>query len=154
MSWWNWKVTMFFAASSERLVCHFGQYGLTWLSNMNLICKFTLVIHWLPRHVRMGKAVSSTLELVDSENSDDVNLFHFPMWAVSSMLFPHWAGPLFWRVASNMITNDTYDCRAAGLLNSTVPINSLWRRISSIIPSTRAFQAYIHWSPHSVKGNL
>jgi hypothetical protein len=40
-------------------------------------------------------------------------------------------------MAKNLMTNDSYDARAAGLLNSTVEIESPRRLMSRIIPSNR-----------------
>jgi len=38
-------------------------------------------------------------------------------------------------MTKNLVTNDTYDARAAGLLNSAVQIESPRRGMSRIIPS-------------------
>jgi len=69
-------------------------------------------------------------------------------------MFPHWPGPMFWWMANNLITNDTYDAGAAGLLNSTVPIESSRMRMSGIIPMNRPLRAYMHWSPTSIEDDL
>ena len=70
---------MSLAGNLEHFVCHFGQYGLNRISNMIFYCKHTTVIPRLPCLMRMAKAVSSTVELVNSVTSDCVNLFHFAM---------------------------------------------------------------------------
>ena len=57
-------------------------------------------------------------------------------------------------MVKNMITNDTYVARAAGLLNSTMSIESLRRRMSRIIPSNTLVGAYIHCSPPSIEDDL
>jgi len=88
MSWWNSEDSKSLSASVERFVCHFGYYGLNWISNMVFLCKLTIVIPWLPCLCRMAKAVSSTVELVNSVNSDYVNSFNFAMWAFASKCFP------------------------------------------------------------------
>jgi len=64
VSWWNSEVSKSLAASLERFVYHFGQYGSIRMSNMNFLCELTVVI---PRHhcvFRMAKADSSTIEQV------------------------------------------------------------------------------------------
>jgi len=88
MSWWNWEVSKFLAASLEDLVCHLGQYGSTWKSNMVFLCELTIVIPQLSSLFKMAKAVSSTVEVVNSVTSDSVNLFNFAMWAFASNYFP------------------------------------------------------------------
>jgi hypothetical protein len=52
------------------------------------------------------------------------------------------------------MTNDTYDARAAGPLNSAVSTESPQRRISGIIPSHRPLSAFIHWSPPIIQNYL
>jgi len=88
VSWWNSEVSTSLAASLERFVCHFGQYGLNWISNMIFLCKLTIVIPRLPCLFKMAKAVSLTVELVNSVTSDSVNSFNFAMWAFASKCFP------------------------------------------------------------------
>jgi len=46
---------------------------------MIFLCKLTIVITRLPCLFMMAKAVSSTVELVNSVTSDYVNLFNFAM---------------------------------------------------------------------------
>jgi len=46
---------------------------------MIFLCKLTIVIPRLPCHFRMAKAVSFTIELVNSLTSDSVNSFNFAM---------------------------------------------------------------------------
>jgi len=87
VSSWHSKVSQFLAASLECFVCHFGQYRITWMSNMISLCELTIVIPQLPGVFRMGKAVSSTIEVVNSVTSDSVNSFHFVMWAYASKCF-------------------------------------------------------------------
>jgi len=70
------------------------------------------------------------------------------------LVCPHWAGSMFWWMAKHLMTNDTYDSRAAGLLNHAVQIKSPWRWMSTIIPSNRILGAYIHGSPPSIEDDL
>ena len=70
---------MCLGSSLEHYVCHFGQYGSTWKSNMTFLCGLSIVIRQLPCLFRMAKAVSSTVELVNSGTSDCGNLFNFAM---------------------------------------------------------------------------
>jgi len=88
MSWWNSEVSKSLAASLERLVCHSSQYGTTWMSNMTWLSVLTMEIPRLPCLLRMAKAVSSTVELVNSVTSYPVNSFNFAMWAFASKCFP------------------------------------------------------------------
>jgi len=88
VSWWNSEVSKSLSASLERFVCRFGQYGLNWMSNLNFICKLTIVIARLPCLFKMAKAVSSTVVLVNSVTSESVNSFNFPMWAFASKCYP------------------------------------------------------------------
>jgi len=55
MSWWNSEVSKSLSASLERFVCHFGQYGSTWMSNVIFLCKLTIAIARLPSLLRMAK---------------------------------------------------------------------------------------------------
>jgi len=84
MLWWNSEVSKSLAASLEHFVCHFSQYRLTWMSNMNVLCKLTIVIPRLPCLFGMAKAVSSIIELVNSVTSNSVNSFNFAIWALAS----------------------------------------------------------------------
>jgi len=70
---------MSLAASLERFVWHFDQYGLQCISNLIFLCKLTIVIPQLRCLFRMAKAVSSTVEQVNSVTSDPVNSFNFAM---------------------------------------------------------------------------
>jgi len=88
LSWWNCEVSKSLSASLEPFVCHFGQYGSTWMSNLIFLCKITIVIPQLPCLFRMANTVSSTVELVNSVTSDSVNSFNFQMWAFASKCFP------------------------------------------------------------------
>jgi hypothetical protein len=55
---------------------------------MIFVCELTIVIPWLQRLLRMVKAVSSTVELLNSVTSDSVNGLYFAMWAFGSKPFP------------------------------------------------------------------
>ena len=88
VSWWNSEVSKSLAASLESFVCHFGQYGLNWISTMIFLCKLTIVIPRLACLFRMAKAVSSNVELVNSVTYDSVNSFNFAMWAFATKCFP------------------------------------------------------------------
>jgi len=78
---------MSLVASLERFVCHFGKYGLYWISNMIFLCKLTIVIPQLSCLFRMAKAVSSTVKLINSVSSDSVNSFNFAMCTFASQCF-------------------------------------------------------------------
>jgi len=118
VSWWNLEVSTSLAARLEHLVCHFSQYGSTHLSNLIFLCELSSVIPRLPCLFRMAKAVSSTIELVNSVTSDSVNLINFVMWAFASKCFPMDLVPCSdgWRTT----WWNTYDARAASILNSAV----------------------------------
>jgi len=88
VSWWNSEVSKSLAAILECFVCDFNQYGFNWISNLIVLCKLTIVIPRLPCLFRMSKAVSSTVELVNSEISDSVSLFNFQVWAFASKFIP------------------------------------------------------------------
>ena len=88
VSWWHLEVSKSLSASLEHFVCHFSQYGSTWMSNLVFLCKLTIVIPRLPCLFRLAKAVSATVKLVNSVTSDSVNSFNFAMWAVASKCFP------------------------------------------------------------------
>jgi len=93
VSGWNSEVSTSFAASSERFVCHFGQYGSTRMSSMIFLCEHTIVIPQLPCLFRMANSFSSTVKLVNSVTFDSVNSFNFAMWAlpasVSTLSWSH-----------------------------------------------------------------
>jgi hypothetical protein len=55
---------------------------------MILLSEHTIVIALLPSLIRMAKAVSSTVELVNSVTSNSINPFYFAMWAFTSKSFP------------------------------------------------------------------
>ena len=57
-------------------------------------------------------------------------------------------------MAKNLMTNDTYDARAAGLLNSAVQIESPRRCMSRFIPSNRPRREYIHRSSPRIENDL
>jgi len=153
MYWWNSEVSKSSAASLERFVCHFGQYGFNWKWNIMYLGTLTIVIPRLPCLFRKAKAVSSTIELVNSVTSDSVNSFNFAMWAFASKCFPIELVPCSdrWR---RTWWQDTYDAWAAGVLNSAVQIKSQRSRMSRIISSNRPHRAYIHWRPQSMDDYL
>jgi len=88
VSWWNWEVSKSLGASLERFIWHSGQYWTPWMSNMICVSELTIVIPRLPCLFRMVKAVSSTVELVNSVTTDSINSFNFAMWAFASKCFP------------------------------------------------------------------
>jgi len=55
---------------------------------MIFLCKLTIVILQLPCLIRRAKAVSSTIELVNSVTSDSAYLFNFVMRTFSSKCCP------------------------------------------------------------------
>jgi hypothetical protein len=52
---------------------------MNWMSNMILLSEHTIMIALLPSLIRMAKAVSSTVELVNSVASNSINPFYFMM---------------------------------------------------------------------------
>jgi len=57
-------------------------------------------------------------------------------------------------MAKNLMTNNSYNARAAGLIDSAVPIEMPQRCMSGIISSNRMLGAHIHRSPQSIKYDL
>jgi len=58
------------------------------MSNINFLSELTIVIPRLPYLINMAKAVSSTVELVDSETLNSVISFNFAMCGFASKCFP------------------------------------------------------------------
>jgi len=87
MSWWNSEVWKSLAAGLQCFVSHFGQYGLSWMTYMNVLYYLTIVIPRLLCVFRIANAASSTIELVISVTSNYVNSFNFVMWAFSLQCF-------------------------------------------------------------------
>jgi len=58
------------------------------MSNNNVNWDLTIVIPRLPCLFRMAKAVSSTVDIVNSDTSDSVNSFNFAMCTFASKCFP------------------------------------------------------------------
>ena len=52
------------------------------------------------------------------------------------------------------MTNNTYDGRAVGLLNSAVQIESPQRGMSRIIPTNWKLRVHIHWIPPNINYDL
>jgi len=48
VSWWNSEISKSLSASLEHFVCHFGQYGLNWISSIIIHGTLTIVIPRLP----------------------------------------------------------------------------------------------------------
>jgi hypothetical protein len=69
-------------------------------------------------------------------------------------VFRNWADPIFWQMVKNLTIQDTLDSRAAGRLNSVVPINSPWKCMSTLILSNGMFQAHIDWSPSRIEDDM
>jgi len=88
VSCWNSESSKSLAADLERFLCHFGQYGLTWMPYMICLCELTIVVPRLPCHFRIANSVSSNVELVNSVTPDSVNLFNLTMWVLASKCFP------------------------------------------------------------------
>ena len=88
VSWWYSEISQYLVASLERFVCHFSQYGLTWMSNMNFLCRLTIVIPRLRWLFSTFKAVSWTVYLVESVTSDCVHSCNFVMWTTASKVLP------------------------------------------------------------------
>jgi len=159
VSWWNSEVLKSLAASFERFVFHFYQYGLSGRWGLNFLCKLNIVITRLPCLFRIAKAVSSTVELVNSETFDSVNLFSFARCVFASRCFPiqlvrcadGWRRT--WWQTIHMI---------ARLPVSSIPQSKYNRHedaclelfMSRVIPSNRTFGGYIHWSPPSIEDIL
>ena len=147
--------------SFEVLSCQFGKFCLSLWSiwvNLDVKDKFPL------RRYYCNSSTSFPVQDGQCSFSDRRTRYfsYFWLWefvqlcnlSCCKQMFPHWACPMFWWMAKNSVTTDTYDSRAAGLLNSTVQVKSPWRRISRIIPGNRTVQVYIHWSPPSVEDDL
>jgi len=79
---------MSLAASLQRFVCHFAQYGSTWMSNMIFLSELTIVIPALPCLFRMANDVSSIVKLINYVTCDSVISFNFAMWTFASKCFP------------------------------------------------------------------
>jgi hypothetical protein len=58
------------------------------MSINNLNWDLMIVIPYLPYVFRMAKAVSSTVDLVNSDTSDSGNWFYFVMYASANKCFP------------------------------------------------------------------
>jgi len=154
VSWWNSAVWKSFAASLVCFVCQFCKY--TWYLNVEY--EFPL------RNYNRDASTSLPLEYGQSCFIDCWSSQFGYFWLCKFVQFcdvrfcqqvvAHWAGLMLWWMAKNLMTNDTYDARAAGLLNSAVQIQSPRRRMSTIIPSNRPLAAYIHWSPTSIEYDL
>ena len=56
--------------------------------NLNFLCELTIGIRRLPCRLSMVKAVSLTIELVNSVTSDNVNLFNFEICTSASECLP------------------------------------------------------------------
>jgi len=80
--------------------------------------------------------------------------FFFYDVSICQQGLPHWASAIFWWMAKNLMTNNSYDSRAANLLNSTVQPKSPWRCMSRIIRSSRTFLANIRWGPANVEDDF
>jgi hypothetical protein len=52
---------------------HFNHYGFSRMGSYNVLCKLTIVIPEIACLFRITKAVSSTIELVNSKTSDSIN---------------------------------------------------------------------------------
>jgi len=120
MSWWNLELSKSLAASLERFVCHLSQYG----SNLDVEYEFPLRTYYC------NSSTSLLLQdgqswFIDHRTSQFSNfwLSQFVQLCDVSFcqpVFSHWAGPMFLWMVKNLMTNDTYDSRAACLLNSTM----------------------------------
>jgi len=102
------------------LSVNWANISKTSMSNMNCHCELTIWIARCPCLLSRVEAVSWMVEYVNLVYSDSVNLFNFAMWPLHQQAVPHWAGPVFWWMATNMKIHDTYHTRASGLRNSTV----------------------------------
>jgi len=60
----------------------------TWMWNIIFICTLTIVIHWFHCLIKMAKANSSTIELVNWITSDFVISSNFAIWVFASKCFP------------------------------------------------------------------
>ena len=69
----------------------------------------------------------------------------------SQTVCPHCAGHMFWWMVKNMMTNETYDARAAGLHNPAVQVETPQKCMSRIIPNNRMLVAHIHGMPPSIR---
>jgi len=60
----------------------------TWMSNMNFLCEYTIVIPWLRCLFSMAKAVLSAFKQVNSVPSDSGNSFNFVIWTFARKCIP------------------------------------------------------------------
>ena len=65
----------------------------TCILNLIFLCELPIGIPRLPCHFSMAKAVSATVELINSVTSDTVNLFNFAICAFASKCLPFELGP-------------------------------------------------------------
>ena len=154
MSWWNSAITKSLAASLERFVRQLYQYR----SDLNVEYQFSVHTYYC------NSLTSLSLQYGQCWFIDccTCRLGHFQLsWFIEpcdvcdcQQVFPHWAGPMLWWMAQNLMTNNIYDTRAACLFDSTVQIETPWRCVSGMIPSNRMYRALIHRSPPSMEYDL
>ena len=154
MSSWNSTLCKPFAASLQRLVCQFSQYR--WILYIKCDCPL-----WtcncnsstpLPLQYGQRSFINSWTGQFDRIWLSLFISFHNVRFC--HQVFPHWAGPMSWWMAKNMMTNYTIFSWAASILHSPVEIESPRRRMSGIIPSNCVLGAYTHRSQPSIKYDL
>jgi hypothetical protein len=143
-----WQYHKSFAASVQHCICQFSQYKDNlhveyefppWTYNCNSLTSRSLlyspscvITSWTSRLGNLS--LCQFIQLQDVPFCQDV--------------VSHWAGPMFWSMVKNVITNTTYDARAAGFLNSATYIQSPWRSMCRMISSNFTLCPYINrWLP-------
>jgi len=130
--------------SYEVLRCQFGEFGLSIeliyvRSKCRIWISFVIILlYFFDCHVSSvwPKLLHEQLPLSIPKLP---TLLLFPLFNLPfcQQVLPHWAGPIFWCMAKNLMTKNQYDARATGLLNCVVQIELPWRHMSRNIPSNR-----------------
>jgi len=154
VSWWNSAVTKSLSASLERFVWKYSQYRL----QVNVANQFPLRTYYCNPTTSLPLQTGQCC-FIDCWTSQFSNLRLCQFVQLCDVrfckqVFAHWAGPMFWWMAKNLMTNDAYDARAAGLLNSAMQIEPPWRRMSKILPSNRTLRAHIQRNPPNIEYDL
>ena len=132
MPWWYLEITKSIPASYEHFVCRFSWDGF----NLNVKYEFHLrTYYWnsstsLSVHDGQSCFINHwAIQFRDFQLCWFVWLCDVSFW---QQVFPYWAGPMFWWMAKNLMTNNTYGARNAGLLNFAVQIKLPRRSMGEI----------------------
>ena len=136
--------------SFKVLIFQFGTFCLSFLSiwiHLNVKYDLPLQTYYCDSSTLLPLQDGQSC-FIDRRTSQLSNLW--PCWffllcnvSFCQQVLPRWAGPMFWWMAKNLMTNHTYDAKAACLHNSAVSIESPQRRMSRIIPSNWPLTVYI-----------